>query len=132
MSRHPVTATGAYPEIVRRPLGGLGYPFHRDPFLAFVRRASAFWAAFLEIRWLRRAETGDSVRKGEAIEKQALAVSASVLLHVPSLTSKAFVAPGAYVGCRPRLITQPTRPPDVPHALRPAGRAVRASPRGSG
>lgn len=47
--RHPVPATGAYPEIVIRPLGGLGYPFRLDPFLAFLGRALAFRAAFSEI-----------------------------------------------------------------------------------
>ncbi len=35
-------------EIVIRPLGGLGYPFRLDLFLAFLGRAPAFWAAFSE------------------------------------------------------------------------------------
>ena len=33
-------------EIVIRPLGGLGYPFRLDPFLVFLGRVAAFWAAF--------------------------------------------------------------------------------------
>ena len=40
-----MTATGAYPEIVIRPLGGRGYPFRRDPFVAFWGRAPAVRAA---------------------------------------------------------------------------------------
>jgi hypothetical protein len=35
-------------EIVIRPLGGLGYPFRLDSFLALLGRAPAFWLAFPE------------------------------------------------------------------------------------
>src|SRR5882762_4804450 len=52
-----------------------------------------------DIRLLRLDETGHSVLKGEAIERRGLAVSASALLHVPSLTSQTFVTSGADVGC---------------------------------
>ena len=37
-----------------RPIGGIGYPFRLDPFLAFLGRAPAFWAAFSEISRLPR------------------------------------------------------------------------------
>src|SRR5713101_4661233 len=101
----------------------------RRPWLP-LRPCSGLLGGFLrDIRLLRLDETGHSVLKGEAIERRGLAVSASAPLHVPSLTSTTFVATGAGVGYRPRLITQPTRPPYVPNSLRPAGRAVRASPR---
>jgi len=39
------------------------------------------------IRWLHLEQIGDNVVKGEAIQRQNLAVSAGVRLHVPSLTA---------------------------------------------